>query len=190
MFLRISFDSTAISRSPAMYTSQSKCPALQRIAPSFITAKSSSSITFSQPVTVTKKSPILAASIIGITSNPSITASIALTGSISVTITCAPSPFALIATPLPHHPYPATTTFLPATIKLVVRLIPSHTDCPVPYLLSKKCLHIALLTNTIGNLSSLSLSIAIRRSIPVVVSSHPPITFGINFFRSSSVCII
>ena len=41
------------------------CPALHRIAPSFITAKSSSSITLSQPVTVTKKSPTLAASFIG-----------------------------------------------------------------------------------------------------------------------------
>ena len=41
-------------------------------------------------------------------------------------------PFALIATPLPHHPYPATTTFFPATIRFVVLFMPSQTDWPVP----------------------------------------------------------
>ena len=50
------------------------------------------------------ESPTLAASFIGITSKPSITASIALIGSISVTITRAPRPFARIAVPLPHQP--------------------------------------------------------------------------------------
>ena len=74
------------------------------MAPSFITAKCSFVITSLQPVTVTKKSPYLAASCIGITLNPSKTASIPLIGSISVTITLAPNPLARIATPLPHQP--------------------------------------------------------------------------------------
>ena len=42
------------------------------------------------PVTVMKTSPILAASLMGITRKPSMTASMALVGSISVTITSAP----------------------------------------------------------------------------------------------------
>ena len=83
-------------------------------------------------MTVQKKSPSRAASSIGMTAKPSITASMARIGSTSVTMTEAPSPFARIATPFPHQPYPATTTFFPATIRFVVRLIPSHTDCPVP----------------------------------------------------------
>ena len=74
------------------------------MAPSFITRKSSWSMTLLQPVTVTKKSPTLAASFIGITSKPSMTASMALTGLISVTITRAPRPLARMATPLPHQP--------------------------------------------------------------------------------------
>ena len=41
---------------------------------------------------------------IGITWKPSITASSAFIGSTSVTITCAPMPFARIATPRPHQP--------------------------------------------------------------------------------------
>ncbi len=49
-------------------------------------------------------SPCLAASAIGMTSNPSITASMALMGSTSVTMTWAPRPFARIAQPLPHQP--------------------------------------------------------------------------------------
>ena len=122
----------------------------------------------------------------GITSKPSITASIALTGLISVTITLAPRPFALMATPLPHQPYPATTTFLPATIRLVVRITPSHTDCPVPYLLSKKCLHCALFTRIMGNFRSPALFMASRRIIPVVVSSQPPKMAGIS--SCISVC--
>jgi len=92
------------------------------------------------PVTVKKISPYLAAFFIGITSKPSKTASIALIGSTSVTITWAPNPLARIETPFPHHPYPATTTVFPVTVKLVLRITPSHTDCPVPYLLSNKYL--------------------------------------------------
>ena len=85
-----------------------------------------------QPVTVTKTSPYLAASSMGITLKPFMVASRALKGSTSVTMTLAPRPAARMATPLPHHPYPATTTYFPATIRFVVRMMPSHTDWPVP----------------------------------------------------------
>ena len=95
---------TAISFNAATATSTSKCPALQQIAPSFIFRKCSAVMTSLHPVTVTKMSPSAAATDIDITLNPSITASIARIGSISVTMTSAPRPFALIATPLPHHP--------------------------------------------------------------------------------------
>ena len=61
-------------------------------------------ITDLSPVAVTKMSPTVAASSIGITWKPSITASIAGIGSTSVTITWAPMPFARIATPRPHQP--------------------------------------------------------------------------------------
>ena len=100
----------------------------------------------------------------------------AFTGSTSVTITLAPRPLARMETPLPHQPYPATTTFFPATIRLVVRLIPSHTDWPVPYRLSNRCLQSALFTFTMGNSSFPSRFMASSRRIPVVVSSQPPIT--------------
>src|SRR6266446_5046164 len=53
-----------------------------------------------------KRSPISAASAIGITSKPSINASKARTGSTSVTITLDPIPFALNATPRPTQPNP------------------------------------------------------------------------------------
>ena len=56
------------------------------------------------PVAVTKMSPASAAAAIGITSKPSIAASSARSGSTSVTITCAPIPFARNATPRPHQP--------------------------------------------------------------------------------------
>ena len=56
------------------------------------------------PVTVTKMSPIFAASDIGMTRKPSMAASIARTGLISVTTTFAPRPLARIATPFPHQP--------------------------------------------------------------------------------------
>ncbi len=69
-----------------------------------MTAKCSSARTLLLPVTVTKMSPIFAASAIGITRKPSIAASIPRTGLISVTMTFAPSPLARIATPLPHQP--------------------------------------------------------------------------------------
>src|SRR5260221_8127013 len=88
-----------------------KCPEFEMMAPSFITVKCCLLRTFLLPVTVQKTSPILAASSILITRNPSITASSALVGSISVTITSAPAPRAREARPRPHQPYPATTNF-------------------------------------------------------------------------------
>src|SRR5450756_1235093 len=78
-------------------------------------------------------------------------ASTDLTGSTSVTTTWAPRPLARMATPLPTHPYPATTTTLPATFMLVVRRMPSQADCPVPKRLSKRCLHRPSLTPMTGN---------------------------------------
>ena len=56
------------------------------------------------PVSVQKKSPILTASAIGITRNPSSEASMALVASTSVTTTSAPMPRARIASPRPHQP--------------------------------------------------------------------------------------
>ena len=97
-----------------------------------------------------------------------------------VMITFAPSPRALRATPLPHHPYPATTTVFPATIRLVVLFMPSQTDWPVPYRLSNRCLHMASFTAIMGIFSTPSRSIAFNLRIPVVVSSHPPQTLGIR----------
>ena len=74
------------------------------MAPSFIVAKCFSVMTPSQPVAVMNRSPCGAASSIVITRKPSITASIAFTGSTSVTMTRAPSPLARMAMPLPHQP--------------------------------------------------------------------------------------
>ena len=87
-----------------MSISTLKWPVLQMIAPSFITSRCSRAITCLSPVAVQKMSPILAASSIGITSKPSISASSARIGSTSVTITCAPRPLARIATPRPTQP--------------------------------------------------------------------------------------
>ena len=80
----------------------SKWPELQKIAPSFITSKCSACSTSRLPVTVMNTSPIRAASVIGMTLKPSIAASSALVGSISVTTTFAPIPLARDATPLPQ----------------------------------------------------------------------------------------
>ena len=44
----------------------------------------------------------------------------------------APAPRARLATPRPHQPYPATTTVLPASSRLVARMMPSSVDWPVP----------------------------------------------------------
>ena len=136
MFSRRTSRRTAIFASPATSTSQSKWPALVRMALFFITSKCFGVITSLQPVTVTNTSPYLAASSMGMTRKPFMVASRALKGSTSVTITSAPMPLARMATPLPHQPYPATTTVLPATTRLVVCMMASHTLWPVPYLLS------------------------------------------------------
>ena len=72
--------------------------------PSFITARWSAVMMSLHPVTVMMMSATFTASIILITSYPSILASMALTGSTSVTMTDAPRPLALMATPFPHHP--------------------------------------------------------------------------------------
>ena len=85
------------------------------------------------PVAVMNKSPFSAASAIGMTSNPSINASSALTGFTSVTVTLDPIPRARSATPLPTQPYPATTTLRPASSRFVARIMPSSPDWPVPY---------------------------------------------------------
>ena len=81
-----------------------KCPELQKMAPSFIRLKHSLYMTSISPVAVTNMSPIRAASLMGITSNPSIVASSPRRGLTSVIIIFAPMPFALIAMPLLHHP--------------------------------------------------------------------------------------
>jgi hypothetical protein len=95
------FDSFARA---GMSISTLKWPELQMIAPSFIARKCSSRRTPLLPVTVMKTSPSRAAFDIGITRNPSMAASSALVGSISVTMTFAPMPRLRIATPLPHQP--------------------------------------------------------------------------------------
>ena len=69
-----------------------------------MTRKCSLVMTLLFPVTVTKTSPNSAAFAMGITSYPSMAASMAFTGLISVTMTLAPSPLALTASPLPHQP--------------------------------------------------------------------------------------
>ena len=56
------------------------------------------------PVAVMKMSPIAAASAIGMTRKPSMTASSAFSGSTSVTMTLAPRPLARMAMPRPHQP--------------------------------------------------------------------------------------
>ena len=74
------------------------------MAPLFIAAKWRLSSTLMSPVAVMKMSPIGAASLIGMTRKPSMTASSAFIGSISVTITSAPRPFARMAMPRLHQP--------------------------------------------------------------------------------------
>ena len=84
------------------------------------------------PVTVMKRSPILAASAIGITWKPSMTASRARSGSTSVTMTLAPMPLARIATPAAAPAVAGDTTVLPASRMLVARMMPSSVLWPVP----------------------------------------------------------
>ena len=84
------------------------------------------------PVSVQKRSPIGAASFMLITRKPSMTASSARSGLTSVTMTFAPMPRARAAKPRPHIPYPAATTFFPASRMSVARMMPSTVDWPVP----------------------------------------------------------
>ena len=92
-----------LSRS-CLFISTLKWPELASMQPSFMYLKSSPETTSMFPVTVMSMSASLTASRIFITRYPSIRASRALIGSISVTITFAPNPAALMATPRPHHP--------------------------------------------------------------------------------------
>ena len=93
-----------IFASAGMSISTLKCPELQTRAPSFMTRKCSPRITFLLPVMVMNRSPRPEALSMVTTSKPSIAASIALTGLISVTSTMAPMPRARMATPRPHQP--------------------------------------------------------------------------------------
>ncbi len=54
-------------------------------------------------------------------------------------------------------------------------MIPSIADCPVPCLLSNRCLVAESFTATTGNRITPSFSIARKRITPVVVSSVEPI---------------
>ena len=87
-----------------MSISTLKWPLFATIAPSFIFSKCACARTLVLPVTVQKKSPIFAASRPLMTRNPSMVASRALSGSISVTTASATMPFARMARPRPHHP--------------------------------------------------------------------------------------
>src|SRR3989344_3867385 len=128
-FSRTTFGSPfAIFFKSLRFISTSKCPELHTMAPSFITLNSSAPMTLMFPVTVQKISPTDAALRIVVTKNPSIAASSAFTGSISVTMTPAPIPLARMASPLPHQPYPATTKVLPASSTSVARIMPSSVD--------------------------------------------------------------
>ncbi len=80
----------------------SKWPELATMAPSCIRSKCSARRTSRLPVTVMKMSPSAAATSMGSTRNPSMTASRARSGLISVTMTWAPCPRARLATPLPQ----------------------------------------------------------------------------------------
>ena len=78
-------------------------------------------MTSRMPVQVMNTWPVLHAFDMGSTSNPSMNASSALTGSTSVTTTREPMPRHLAATPLPTQPYPATTTRLEAISRFMAR---------------------------------------------------------------------
>src|SRR6202790_3775747 len=99
----VRFDDDSFS-SDGMSISTLKWPEFEMMAPAFISAKCCLARTFLLPVTVQKTSPILAASSMLITRNPSMTASSALVGSISGMITSAPAPRAREARPRPHQP--------------------------------------------------------------------------------------
>jgi len=76
-------------------------------------------------------------------------ASNAFRGSTSQTITFAFWPAALLATPRPQSPKPATTTFFEANERLVVWTIVDSADSPVPWTLSNnRFIGVSLTANT------------------------------------------
>ena len=101
---RATFLLTDMRSSAGMSISTLKWPEFATIAPSFMAAKCSRRSTDLLPVTVMNRSPRGAASAMATTWLPSIAASSARTGSISVTSTVAPMPFARAARPRPHQP--------------------------------------------------------------------------------------
>ena len=84
---------------------------------------------------------------------------------------------------LPHHPYPAMTTFLPATIRLVSSVSRPRRTVRSRICYRKGILLCASLTASIGKGSSPSSCIDFRRLMPVVVSSHPPSILGMRSLR-------
>ena len=74
-----------------------------------------------------------------------------------------------------QSPKPITTTFNPAINKSVALTTPSIALCPVPNLLSNKCLVSESFTATTGNRNLLFFSIDFSLITPVVVSSIEPI---------------
>ncbi len=128
-----------IFSSAGFETSLSKWPEFARTHPSLMTLRSPAVTTSLQPVAVTMKSACFAASVIGMTANPSILASIALIGSISQTRHVrahalrahgdAPAAPAVAG----HDEVPAREIW-----RLVEFMIPSIVDWPVPYLLSNR----------------------------------------------------
>src|SRR5699024_4290757 len=110
------------------------------------------------------------------TSNPSISACSAQIGSASVTVTRAPCPLSASAQPLPTSPYPHTSAVLPPMSTSVPRLMPSTSECRVPYLLSNLLLVTESLTLIAGKASSPAAANWYSRSTPVVVSSVTPLT--------------
>src|SRR3954447_2224051 len=95
-------------------------------------------------------------------------------GSISVMITLAPWPRRDSAQPLPTSPYPQTTATLPPIRTSVARLMPSSSECRVPYLLSNLLLVTESLTLIAGNSRVPALANSYSRCTPVVVSSVTP----------------
>src|SRR6185312_2551304 len=104
-------------------------------------------------------------------------------GSISVTMTRAPSPRRLAAEPLPTSPYPHTTATLPATISSVARLMPSASDSRQPYRLSNLDFVTESLTLIAGTSSLPASASWYRRCTPVVVSSDMPRHSLATFFQ-------
>src|SRR6476659_1976345 len=149
---------------------------LPKIAWSFIARMCASVMMSLLPVAVMTLSASPMASSTLRTSKPSISACSALIGSFSVTATRAPWPASDSAQPLPTSPYPQISTFLPPISTSVPRLMPSISECRVPYLLSNLLLVTESLTLIAGTGNSPAASNWYSRSTPVVVSSVTPFT--------------